>query len=147
MDKRGLSYASSRTNLSLLIGAVCILIGLVPLLPYLNINIPGITSIDASIYDIIVKVALLIGGLFLLYDSFQIRNMMSGRVKGASILAGLLLAVIGAIPLALHIKLLDKMLPFLVELKIPSAVWYGLLIFYGAYLIVDAFRIRQTRFF
>lgn len=147
MDKRGLAYGRSRTNLSTILGIICVIIGLIPLLPFLNINIPGVTSISPSIYDLIVKIALLIGGLFLLYDSFQIRNMMTGRVTGASILAGFLLAIIGIIPLVLYLKLFDKILPFVVQLSIPSAVWDGLLIFYGLYLLVDAFRIRQTRLF
>ncbi|MEM4244805.1 MAG: hypothetical protein QXR60_01190, partial [Candidatus Nanoarchaeia archaeon] len=147
MDKRGWMYSYSRTNISLILGFICIAIGVIPLLPYININIPGLTNMDKTIYDVIVKVALLVGGLFLLYDSFQIRSMMTGRVRGVSILAGFLLAVIGILPLALHFKLLDKMLPFIVQLNVPSEVWYGLLIFYGIYLIVDVFRIRQTRFF
>jgi hypothetical protein len=147
MDKRGLAFNSSRTNFSLLAGVVCVIIGVMPLLPLLSINIPGLSSIDSSIYDVVVKVALFIGGLFLLYDSFQIRNMLTGRVKGASILAGLLVAVVGALPLALHFKLFDTVLPFVVQLSIPSGVWYGLLIFYGLYLVVDAYRIRQARIF
>jgi len=147
MDKRGFGYASSRTNLSWLTGVVCIVIGVVPLLPLLNINIPLINSIDAGVYDLVVKFALLVGGLFLLYDSFQIRSMMTGRLKGASILAGFLLAVLGIIPLALHFKIFDRIFPFILQLNIPSAVWYCLLIFYGLYLIVDAVRIRQTKLF
>lgn len=147
MDKRGFMYSSSRTNISLLLGIICIIIGVLPLLPYININIPGLSSIYGTGYDLFVKIALLIGGFFLLFDSFQIRSMLTGRVKGASILAGFLLAVIGIIPLALHLKLLDKIFPFIVQLSIPSAVLYGLLIFYGLYLLVDVFRIRQTGFF
>ncbi len=147
MDKRGWMYTSSRTNISLLLGFVCIAIGVIPLLPLISVNISGLTNVDKSISDVIVKVALFVGGLFLLYDSFQIRSMMTGRVKGVSILAGFLLAVIGVIPLALHFKLLDKVLPFIFLENVPSEVWYCLLIFYGIYLIVDVFRIRQTRFF
>ncbi len=146
MNKRGWAYSSSRSKISLFIGAICILIGVLPLLKFVNIVIPGLDTIDLGVYDLIVKVALFIGGIFLLYDSFAIRSMMTGRVKGTSVLAGFLLAVIGAIPLAIHLKLLN-FLPFIVALNIPSVVLYGLLVFYGIYLIVDAFLVRSTRMF
>ncbi|MFH1331816.1 MAG: hypothetical protein ABIH63_00845 [archaeon] len=122
------------------------MIGVLPLLKFVNIVIPGLDTLDMNIYDLIVRVALFVGGIFLLYDSFAIRNMLTGRVKGTSILAGFLLAVIGAIPLALHLKLLS-FLPFIVALSIPSVVLYSLLVFYGVYLVVDAYLVRATRFF
>lgn len=146
MNKKGWTYTSSRSKLSLLVGILCVLIGVIPLLPYINLVIPGITDINVDIYDTIVKIALFVGGIFLLYDSFAVRSMMTGRIKGASVMAGLIVAVIGVFPLALQLKLLN-FLPFVTSLNIPSVVWYALLVFYGVYLIIDAFIVRDTRFF
>lgn len=146
MNKKGWTYTSSRSKLSLLIGVLCVLIGVIPLLPYVNLVIPGITDINVDIYGTIVKIALFIGGIFLLYDSFAVRSMMTGRIKGASVMAGIIVAVVGIFPLALQLKLLD-FLPFVTSLNVPSVVWDGLLVFYGVYLMVDAFVIRDTRFF
>ncbi len=145
MDKRGWTYVSSRSTLSLLLGIICVLLGILPLLPLANIAIPVFSTMNLAVYDVVVKIALFVGGLFLLYDSFAVRSMMTGRISGASIIAGFFLAILGAIPLALHFKLLN-FLPFVVELNIPSPVLYGLLIFYGIYLMIDAFIVRDTRF-
>ncbi len=145
MDKRGWTYVSSRSKLSLILGILCTSFGILPLLSLVNIAIPGFSFINLAVYDLIVKIALFVGGVFLLYDSFAVRSMMTGRISGASIIAGLFLAILGAIPLALHFKLLN-FLPFVVELNIPSPILYGLLIFYGIYLMVDAFIVRDTRF-
>jgi hypothetical protein len=146
MDKRGWTYTSSRSKLSLIIGALCVLIGIIPLLTYASIVIPGVSDINVETYNLIVYISLFIGGIFLLYDSFAVRNMMTGRIKGASVLAGIIMAVVGIFPLALQLKLLD-FLPFVADLGIPSAVWYSLLVFYGIYLMIDAFVVRDYRFF
>ena len=146
MDKRGWTYTSSKSKVSLIIGALCVLIGVIPLLAYVSISIPGVSGINVETYDLIVKVALFIGGIFLLYDSFAVRNMMTGRIKGASVLAGIIMAVVGIFPLALQLRLLG-FLPFVADLNINSGVWYGLLVFYGIYLMIDAFVVRDYRSF
>ena len=146
MDKRGWTYTSSKSKLSLIIGALCVLIGIIPLLTYVSISIPGVSDINVGTYDLIVKVALFVGGIFLLYDSFAVRNMMTGRIKGASVLAGIIMAVVGIFPLALQLKLLG-FLPFVADLSINSVVWYCLLVFYGIYLMIDAFVVRDYRAF
>lgn len=146
MDKRGWTYVSSRSKVSLLLGIICMLAGALPLLVVIGVALPVFSSMDMTFYDLFVKIALLVGGIFLLYDSFATRSRVTGRISGASILAGFFLAIVGALPLALHLKLFN-FLPFAVDLNIPSAVWYGLLVFYGVYLIFEAFIMRDLGYF
>lgn len=116
-----------------ILGIACIIIGGIPLLKLkFATTMPYVFSLT------IIKVALLIGGLFLLYDSLQMKNPLTGMVKGTSILTGLLLAIIGAMPLLIDLGWLNKQLPFIATLTVNPAVLQGLLIFFGLYLIYDA---------
>lgn len=130
-----------RTTFSFLIGIICIILGGAPLLKLkFAVAIPMLFSPTAT------KIALLIGGLLLFYDGFQIKNPMTGMIKGTSIFTGLLLAVIGAIPLIVELGWLNKSLPFIATLNIPIGILQGLLIFFGFYLLYDAF-ILSKQFF
>jgi uncharacterized membrane protein len=131
----------ARTTFSVIIGLACIALGGAPLL-----KLKLATSMPVIFSPTIIKVALLIGGLFLLYDSFQIKNPFTGMIKGASILTGLLLAIIGAMPLLVELGWFNKSLPFIATLNIPIGILQGLLIFFGLYLLYDAF-ILSKQFF
>lgn len=131
----------ARTTFSVIIGLACIALGGVPLL-----KLKFTTSMPVIFSPTIIKVALLIGGLFLLYDSLQIKNPMTGMIKGATILTGLLLAVVGAIPLLIDLGWLNKSLPFIATLAIPPGVLQGLLIFFGFYLLYDAYTLSRQFF-
>ena len=130
-----------KITLSFLIGAICITLGGAPLLKLkFAAAIPMLFSPTAT------KVALLIGGILLLYDGFQIKNPMTGMIKGTSIFTGLLLAVIGAIPLIVDLGWLNKSLPFIATLNIPIGILQGLLIFFGCYLIYDGLVLMKQFF-
>lgn len=132
---------TSRATFSFIFGIICILLGGIPLL-----KLKFLATMPQIFSPMIIKVALLVGGLMLLYDGFQIKNPMTGMVKGTSILGGLLLAAIGAIPLLMDLGWLNKSLPFIATLNIPIAVLQGLLVFFGLYLIYDAY-ILSRQFF
>lgn len=130
-----------RTTFSILIGIICIILGGIPILKLkIATTMPGLFS------PTIIKIALLIGGIFLLYDGFQIKNPMTGMIKGTSIFTGLLMAVIGAIPLLVELGWLNKSLPFIATLTIPIGILEGLLIFFGLYLIYDAIQLSRQFF-
>lgn len=130
-----------RATLSVLIGIICIAVGGTPLLK-LNIS----TTMPQLFSPFIVKIMLLIGGLLLLYDSFQIKNPLTGMIKGTSIIGGILLFIIGAVPLLIDTGILNKQLPFIATLSIPVTVLEGLLVFFGFYLLYDAYMLSR-RFF
>lgn len=131
----------SRTTFSFLIGIVCIILGGVPLLKLKYATmVPFVFSAPAT------KIALLLAGILLLYDGFQIKNPMTGMIKGTSILTGLVLAAIGAIPLLTELGWLNKYLPFIATLNIPVGILQGLLVFFGFYLFYDAYVLSRQFF-
>lgn len=134
-------FTRGKTTLSFLIGAVCIILGGVPLL-----KLKYATVLPMLFSPTVTKVALLIGGILLLYDGFQIKNPFTGMIKGTSILTGLIMAVIGAIPLIVELGWLNKSLPFIATLNIPIGILQGLLIFFGFYLIYDAYMLTRQFF-
>ncbi len=103
--------------------------------PKLNLNIGFMPSFLGS--DLTLKVFLLLAGILLLYDSFSFHSQ-SGNLKISSVLAGFLLAFLGAFPLLDQLGMLD-FLPFVVELNLSSAVLAGLLLFYSLYLLWDVY--------
>jgi len=131
----------NKSLLSFLLGAVCIILGGVPLLKLkFATTMPGVFS------PMVIKIALLIGGLFLLLDALQIKSPMTGMVKLTSMLAGLLLAVAGALPILIDSGWLNKSLPFIATLNIPLGVLQGMLVFFGLYLIYDGYMLSKQFF-
>lgn len=131
----------SRALFSIIIGAVCIILGGVPLL-----KLKFATTMPQVFSPMIIKIALLVGGLMLLYDGFQIKNPLTGIQKPTTMITGLFLAIIGAAPLLIESGWLNKYLPFIATLTISISVLQGLLIFFGLYLIYDAY-ILSKQFF
>lgn len=126
---------------SFLFGAICIILGGVPLLKLKFINtLPQVFS------PMIIKVALLLGGLLLLYDGLQIKSPMTGLPNYMAMLAGVVLAAVGAIPLIIDLKILNKSLPFIATLNISPAILQGLLVFFGVYLLYDAYMLSKQFF-
>jgi len=131
----------NKAILSYLLGFVCIILGGVPLLKLkFATTMPGLFS------PTVIKVALLLGGLFLFLDSLQIKHPFTGLVKPTTMLSGLLLAIAGALPLLIDLGWLNKALPFIATLTIPLAVLQGLLIFFGFYLLYDGFMLSKQFF-
>jgi len=126
---------------SFLIGALSIVIGGVPFL-----NLKFLESMPWLFSLTNIKIALLIGGLMLLYDGFQIKNPLTGMVKITSLLAGIFLAALGAIPLLLDLGLINQYLPFIATLNISPMMLQGLLVFFGLYLIYDAYILSRQIF-
>ncbi|MBM3199945.1 hypothetical protein FJZ53_03320 [Candidatus Woesearchaeota archaeon] len=67
-------------------------------------------------------------------------------IKGTTMLGGLVLAAVGAIPLLIDLKLLNKYLPSIPVLTIPDFALQALLVFFGFYLLYDAY-ILSRQFF
>jgi len=131
----------SRVTFSFLLGIICIILGGVPLL-----KLKLVTTMAQVFSPTVAKVALLLGGILLLYDGLQMKNPMTGMVKLTSIIGGLILAVVGALPLLIDLGWLNKHISFIATLNIPLGVLQGLLVFFGFYLLYDAY-ILSKQFF
>ncbi len=82
--------------------------------------------------DIFIYICLVIAGILLFIDSFSISH---GGGKALSILAGLIILLIGIFPiLTLKLNILQVAMPFT-----SLSVFQGVLAFFGLYLIIDAF--------
>lgn len=96
----------------------------------INVFIPSFLGNELAL-----KIFLLLAGILLLYDSFNVRTL-AGRIRLSAIIAGFILAFLGAFPLLHQLGLLDFM-PFVVEFTLNSAVLAGMLLFYSLYLLWD----------
>lgn len=139
-NKKGWIYGNNKSWYSLGFGVLCVILGGIPLLSWIGI---GALSWSVGLFifeDIVIKIFLVLAGIFLLVDSFNV-DIRFGRFW--SVVAGILLAVLGGVPLAIDYNLLN-FLPFKLDLKsVPSFVFQALLVFYGIYLIVDAFIMKD----
>ena len=138
MNAKGWTYGSAKSTWSILIDVACLLVGGIPLLKVVGIPLldilPPLLFIGTA-----VKLMLFIGGVFLLWDSFSVRSTLTYRVRTSGVVAGFLLALLGAVPLLLEFGVLNAFLPFLATLDLSLPVLEALLVFYGLYLLVDAF--------
>lgn len=132
MNKRGLMNLRQKL-VSFVLGIVCVVAGLLVIVKDYLYDIPFLSGFFFG--DLFVKIMLVVGGGFLFYDSFKIGHGLSRLV---SLLSGVLVLFIGFIPLLIHFKLLG-FLPFFATLDIPLNILRGILIFFGVYLVVDAF--------
>jgi len=139
MFNSNFSTGGSRRIIGLFVGAACIVIGITPLI---SLKVPFLEALKPDAMLTFVKIAFFICGLFILYDSFAMRNPMTMRIKFASVLLGIVMAAIGAVPLAMDLKLL-KFLPFLPALAINPIILEVLLAFFGAYLIYEVIVIMR----
>ncbi len=131
----------NKAILSFLLGLICIVLGGVPLLGLkFAQTMPGVFS------PMVIKIALLVGGIFLFIDALQIRHPMTGIVRPTTMFTGLLLAVAGALPLLIDLGWLNKYIPFIATLTIPLGVLHGLLIFFGLYLLYDGYMLSRQFF-
>lgn len=134
------SEGSAKLWITFLVGILFCTLGIFATMFALGVQLNAVTFIPGFLYSALVtKIALIIAGLLLLYDSFSMRDW-SGRVRATSIIAGLVMAFIGAFPLLLDYGLLNS-LPFIVNLAIPDVVLSVLLSFYGIYLIIYFFKL------
>lgn len=137
----------SRPSLALTViaGLVALGIGGLALLSNIGMEVP----LPSLVYSpIVVKVLIVIAGLLLLLRSFTIMRTASILQPGAtgltSLIAGILLAVIGAFPLLNDLSLLS-FLPFIPKLTIPPVVLGAVLAAYGLWLLVVSFKIFRLR--
>lgn len=143
----GGGMGSSRPSLALTIlgGIICLAIGALAVAAALSMALP----VPALVYNpIVVKVLIVLAGLLLLIRSFTIMRTASILTPGAtgltSLIAGILLAVIGALPLLNDFGLLS-FLPFITKLTIPPIVLGFVLAFYGLWLLVVSFKLFRLR--
>ncbi len=107
----------------------------------LNLSIPFLPSFLGS--ELALKIFLLLAGILLLYDSFSVRNI-NGHMKISAIIAGLILAFLGAFPLLNQMGLLD-FLPIIPTLSLSPVVFAALLLFYSLYLLWDVYLLLRSR--
>lgn len=133
--------SNGKALLSLLIGSIFTILGGTATLSNLGINL---INLPFFLYDpTVTKFSLLIGGLLLLIDSFSIKSFQTFMPEIGTILIGILLAIIGAVPLLLEYNLLNW-LPFIIKFTIPAIVLSGILAFFGLYLMWSAVRLFRT---
>ena len=131
-----LSTNLKKRLISFLVGLLLFAFGVVSFLRSLKyfINLP-----EFLFNPVLLEVLIAIGGIFLLFDSFSIGH---GKTKFLAVVIGLLLATLGLIPILIKLDLLG-FLPFIATLKIKPIILEAILVFYGAYLIVDTFAINK----
>lgn len=137
----------SRPSLALtvLLGIIGVVIGGLAIVSSLGMSPP----VPAIVYNpLVVKVFIVLAGLLLLLRSFTIMRTASILQPGAtgigSLVAGILLAIIGVLPLLYDLNLLS-FLPFIPKLSIPPIVLGIILAGYGLWLLVDAFKLFRLR--
>ena len=124
------------------LGLLFTVLGIFSTLFSLGVELDAVSAIPGFLYSAMVtKIALIIAGLILLYASFSMRDLLSYRIKTTSVIAGIVLAFIGALPLLIDYGLLNDSLPFIVNLSIPNLILSLLLAFYGVYLIISFFKL------
>ncbi len=134
MNKKGWTHFSRRSLYSFFFGIIASAVGILPFLKmYGQLPIPfWDTPLPAEIL-------LVFGSTLILMDSFRRRTEPSNKI---SILIGILIALVGLLPLLLRFNLL-KSLPFVIELIIPPLYIYALLAFFGVYLLFEAVVMRD----
>ena len=149
LDKKAQFFGAGGSRPSLLLtvvlAALCLGIGTLATLSSIGTAVP----LPEFLYSpIVVKVLIIIAGLLLLVRSFTIMRTASILSPGAtgisSLVAGVLLAIIGALPLLNDFGLL-YFLPFIPKLTIPPVVLGVVLGAYGIWLFVVAFKLFRLR--
>ena len=131
--------------LTVLLGLIGLAIGVLSILASSGMNV----GIPDFIYNpLVVKILIVLAGLLLLLRSFTIMRTASILNPGAtgitSLVAGVLLAVIGALPLLYDLNLLS-FLPFIPKLTIPPIVLGAVLAGYGLWLLAVSFKLFRLR--
>lgn len=127
-----------RVIISFILGAIVIITGLIALLSNFGIQIPLPAVFVAILTNLLtLKILLVLAAIMLFYDSFMVSR---GFKKLLFIIAAFVLLLLGLLPFLLDFGLL-KFLPFAFDLKINIVVVASVLIAYGVYLIINAFKI------
>ena len=131
--------------LTVLLGLIGLAIGVLSIMTSSGMNV-GIPDIIYS--PLVVKILIVLAGLLLLVRSFTIMRTASILNPGAtgitSLVAGVLLAVIGALPLLYDLNFLS-FLPFIPKLTIPPIVLGAVLAGYGLWLLAVSFKLFRLR--
>ncbi len=132
---------NKRVAITLIAGLILGALGLMTFLKSINMPLQFIPTYLSFLYNsLIIKVCLVIGGLILFTDSLSLAKK---ERKFTPIFIGLVLAILGAIPILLDYKLFD-FLPITIAFKIPLSVLSGALILYGLYLIYTAIQLFRV---
>lgn len=91
----------------------------------------------------VAKVALLVAGILMFIDSFHIISMHTMAPSMMTRFFGLVMAFVGAFPLLMEFNLLTW-LPFIPKLTVPDMVLNVMLLFFGTYLFINAFRLFRS---
>ncbi len=122
---------STRKTISLLLGIVFIILGIIPILNMFKVI--GFTL--PILPDILLRVLALIGGIFLIYDAMQEGQMAFGMTQYAmfaSYILGLAILLLGLIPLLNTFGVLGFTLPAIGQVIIDWLyLVVGLLLLYG----------------
>ena len=89
------------------------------------------------------KYALLVAGVLMFIDSWHIISMHTMAPSMMTRIFGLVLAFVGAFPLLVEHNLLTW-LPFIPEMTVPDQVLNVMLLIFGIYLFINAFRLFRS---
>lgn len=98
---------------------------------------------DIAYSSEVAKYALLIAGILMFIDSWHIISMHTMAPSMMTRVFGLILAFIGAFPLLVEHNLLSW-LPFIPQMTVPDQILNFMLLFFGIYLFINAFRLFRS---
>lgn len=134
--ERKLRNPKSKAHLMLLGGVIFGVLGLFSFL--FNIGQP-FNWVPIIFYEaLLLKIALIIAGFLLLYAAFS--KLVYGLQKLFSIIAGIIIAFFGTVPLLLDYGII----PFEINFEISPLILSIVLIIYGVYLIISAQRLYRA---
>lgn len=124
MNKKGMVFTRGRDTISFIVGLILAAFGIIPLLNTLKVlsfNLPGfLLNLPVSVLIWVIAVA----GLYIVVDGFIEPPMH--MFHWALILGGVILLIIGLIPLLFSFKVIGFTVPFLGENLIVYQVMIGI---------------------
>jgi hypothetical protein len=121
-------FEGARSWISLILGIIVATLGIIPLLKQLGVidfNLPYIPT------GIVLEILIVIGGVYLIIDGFQEFNDF---LQWASIIVGILIIILGAVPLMNNLGIVTFELSF-----VPTIIYLIIEIIVGVLLIIGAF--------
>ncbi|MBS3107498.1 hypothetical protein J4468_01150 [Candidatus Woesearchaeota archaeon] len=137
MNNKG--WMSKLSGYDAAVAFIFIAVSLVPILgKYIY---PGLTFLQGSVIEnrFLLGVLICVGGLFLFYNSFLVSRYRPKKMN--KIIAGFFMLILGILPLILEYNALNYF-GFPLQYSVPLEILQGLMVFFGIYLLIDAFMLR-----
>ncbi len=133
MSKKAQMMMSPRKSISLILGFLLLILGILPVLKQFKVigfslpsNLPALT--------IFISILLIAGAIFLVYDGYDASMGMPGMFMFISVIIALVALAVGLIPLLFQLKVIGFNLPASLNIAIP---WVYLVS--GFFLIIGGF--------